>query len=190
MRKQLWHRLAAAVAVCLLLFTGCSLRQTPAAALAPGESYVTEKGLYVGPLSAFWIPQDDNGKRYITETDAFLWLSRKGTAEGVHRIENVHWGWQEFPYTDESWNALFEQVPKEDLLFDDTPVKSLCSQYDTVRYQPLAEHCFLLEVDGVLWVVHLLPFGPEETPWRVQSIHTLAPEQSAVQTGGDWGMTE
>ena len=70
------------------------------------------------------------------------------------------------------------------MLYDDTPVKSLCTQYDTVRYQPLAEHCFLLEVDGVLWMVSLLPVGSEEAPWRVHSIYTLVPEQSSAAAGG------
>ena len=70
------------------------------------------------------------------------------------------------------------------MLYDDTPVKSLFTQYDTVRYQPLAEHCFLLEVDGVLWVVSLLPVGSEEAPWRVHSIYTLVPEQSSAAAGG------
>lgn len=188
MEKQLRRWFAAVMAVCLLLLSGCSVWQTLPAALSPGESYVTEKGLYVGPRTAFWIPKDDNGKRYTVGQDTFEWHSHEGADREVHRIENVHWEWQAFPYTDETWNALFDEMPKEDMLFDDTPVKSLCSQYDVLWYQPLAEHCFLLEVDGTLWVVHLAPYGTKDSLWRIGSIHTLVPEQPVVSTGKGMGV--
>lgn len=154
---------------------GCAAAPAP---LVSGESYVTERCLYINPLRSASIGRDDLGLRFVIGDDSFSWqpsgeiLLRSGV------IENVVWEWQSFPYTDESWNALFEYVPESDLLLDCAPVRDLCSQYGTVLYQPLQPYIFLLSVDGALWLVQLWPNDSAEQPWLLFSVYSLIPEKT------------
>ena len=78
------------------------------------------------------------------------------------------WEWQEFPYTDEEWRALFwPQVP--------APIDIL-ALYKEILYQPLNNNKFLLFADGDLLIVELHK-NPQNERY-IWSIYSLIDETS------------
>ena len=76
------------------------------------------------------------------------------------------WEWQEFPYTDEEWRALFwPQVP--------APIDIL-ALYKEILYQPLNNNKFLLFADGDLLIVELHK-NPQKERY-IWSIYSLVNE--------------
>ena len=76
------------------------------------------------------------------------------------------WEWQEFPYTDEEWRALFwPQVPG--------PIDILML-YKEILYQPLNDNKFLLFADGDLLIVELHK-NPQKEKY-IWSIYSLVNE--------------
>ena len=90
----------------VLFLAGCG--EKAPAALQPGTVYTADHCLYMSPHnSAIWFDSGDPGVRIVLEDDAFSWTVQ-GTEE-KRTAENVTWGWQKFPYTDEEWYALFDE---------------------------------------------------------------------------------
>ena len=139
------------VLLCLLLCFGGCAEKTPVA-LQPGDSYMADHILYMSPHnSAIWFDTGDTGLRFTVEENALAWTI-PGAGED-RRIEDVDWGWQPFPYTDEQWYAMF----------------------DTLLYQPLSETAFVLYLDGSLQLVNLYPCT--EDSWCIYCVYSLVPEE-------------
>lgn len=156
-------------AAMLVFFIGCAAAP---ASLQPGTCFTTSECLYMNPLNAVFWDQGDNGYRYCIEETAFTWHLRENSASGIGQIENVSWGWQDFPYTDVQWNAMLETSD----LFNHAAIENINARYDHPLYQPLDADLFLLRLDDEIWLVNMMPSGPEENPWQIISIYTLEPE--------------
>lgn len=82
----------------------------------------------------------------------------------------INWGWQEFPYTDAEWNALYSMEgfgAQTDLL----------ANYDEVQYQPLMLGYSILKVDDELWLVNMNSINDEQAIW---SIYVIEPEKEGI----------
>ena len=145
--------------------------QTESFMLAPGTSYVSWQCLYMNPLSSYYPVGGDSGCRYEIGKDSFSIISlledtavsdvsvgrEDGYAEkevdyaGRHVVKMVSvtkWEWQEFPYTEEEWKALFKAESSASIV-------DIHALYGTILYQPLDDLNFLLLADGDLLIVEL-----------------------------------
>jgi len=134
------------------------------------SSYVPYACLYMNSLSSFAPFGGDSGYRYYWIDDSFVIEPRNRfyAAEVIPAERNE---WQEFPYTDEEWNALFEPAMGS-ILAD---INSRCDQ---IYYHPLNGTHFLMDVihpdDHQLWLVEM-----KENPQMgryIWSIYSLASE--------------
>ena len=153
---------------------------TTVAELVPGTSYVSWQCLYMNPLSSYFAAGGDSGCRYIVTEDEFVIMDRshryinQSTGKPLegneaylqHQIVVSKWEWQEFPYTDEEWAALYKPSTGTDFKISEV--------FDEILYQPLAPARFLLRVDGDLWLVELSA-NPQMGPY-IWSIYSLIPE--------------
>lgn len=134
--------------------------QNTAFLLSPGTTYVSWQCLYRNPLSSYG-HTDDSGCRYEIRKDSFSimnLLEKNNVSVGSEvdyaenrleeRIPVSKWKWQEFPYTDEEWEALF--WPEMSV-----PISDIHALYDEILYQPLNNQNFLLLADGDLLLVTL-----------------------------------
>lgn len=125
-------------------------------------AYVPNGCLYMNPLSSTLAVGGDDGSRYVISDTGFAIDDRRG---GATVLDPIDWGWQDFPWTAEEWNALFWDCAALDL-----------TQYRELLYQPLSDELCLLRADGDLWLVTL---RENDAMGRfVWSIFRLVPEES------------
>ncbi len=138
-------------------------REQENAELVPGTTYVPYRCVYMNPASSYFPAGGDSGYTYtvheqgfsihprrwsgsILQTDAptldGLLTGNAGSSIGV-----VEWGWQDFPYTPEEWEAMH--------LFSTELFPAGLSLREDIQYQPLSKDLFLLRVNGELWLVDL-----------------------------------
>ena len=163
-----------AVAICLLTNP---IKQ--ADALIPGTTYVPYQRLYMNPLSSFAAIGGDSGCTYVVGEDYFdtIYCSNRvsinatdpGADIAQHRIDVSKWRWQEFPYTDEEWAALY--WPK-----GIGSIERISKQYSEMLYQPLSANRFLLKMDGSLWLVDIS--NDPKVGTYIWSIYSLVPESA------------
>ncbi len=137
-----------------------------------GMTYRTMDCRYMNPASSFLAIGGDNGYLYRIEEDAFVEVSK---ASGVEtRIEIAQWVWQEFPYTDEEWAALFIPFTQGH--------ENISQYYTEMLYQPLNNRKCLLKMDGQLWLVDITN-GPkaEKYIWSIYSLTPLQAEASGAE---------
>ena len=158
--------------------------------LIPGTAYVSYQCIYMNPLSSYWSPGGDSGYRYIINENSFVIISQNDghivsissnppvespavdTGESVparYEADVEKWKWQEFPYTDEEWAALY--VPG-----GFGAMKGIGQLYDEILYQPIEKNRFLLRVDGDLWLVELR--NNDRMGTYLWSIYSLIPESA------------
>lgn len=150
--------------------------------LIPGTSYVSWQCLYMNPLSSYSASGGNSGCRYIVGEDKFVTIDRshrysdrvtgkplEGDDAYLQHVNEIpKWEWQEFPYTDEEWAALYKPgIPSE---------FRISALYDEILYQPLTADKFLLRVDGTLWLVELST-NPQMGTY-LWSIYSLIPEST------------
>ena len=151
----------------------------------PGTTYVSWQCLYMNPLSSYAAMGGDSGYKYVISDRSFTILSRNnGNIVSINSRPNVDtagstpvsyeadvekWSWQEFPYTDEEWAALY--VPG-----GFGAMKGISQLYDEILYQPIEKNRFLLRVDGDLWLVELKN-NPQMGTY-LWSIYSLVPESA------------
>lgn len=155
--------------------------------LIPGTTYVPYQCLYMNPLSSFAAVGGDSGCKYIVGEDYFATVSRNDgsfvsvthlnldtATSGLDGLQNLidvsKWEWQEFPYTDEEWAALY--VPPQGF----GGISNISELYDEMLYQPLAPDKFLLKMDSSLWLVELS--SNEQMGTYLWSIYSLVPESA------------
>ena len=153
--------------------------------LIPGTTYVSWQCLYMNPLSSYAAMGGDSGYKYVISDRSFTILNRNnGNVVSINSRPNVDtsestpvsyetdiekWSWQEFPYTDEEWAALY--VPG-----GFGAMKGISQLYDEILYQPIEKNRFLLRVDGDLWLVELKN-NPQMGTY-LWSIYSLVPESA------------
>ena len=110
-----------------------------------GTTYCSKDCLYMNPLSSYAAIGGDSGSYYRIEENAFVEISKRDGSESSLQVD--WWAWQEFPYTDEEWAALyFPGFGREE---------GLSKYYEEILYQPISKRKFLLRLDGQLWLVQV-----------------------------------
>ena len=171
-------------------FLGTDSDETPVlwnGELIPGTTYVPYQCLYMNPLSSYAAVGGDTGCKYIVGEDYFATISRNDgsfvsvthpnldtATSGLDGLQNLidvsKWEWQEFPYTDEEWAALY--VPPQGF----GGISNISELYNEMLYQPLAPDKFLLKMDSSLWLVELS--SNEQMGTYLWSIYSLVPESA------------
>ena len=172
---------------CQYLSRICAGNDTTPATLSeiiPGTTYVSWQCLYMNPLSSYAAFGGDSGCKYVVGDDYFATYRRNDgsitsvttrpdldTADsGLQNMVDISkWEWQEFPYTDEEWAALYQPGGFGEML-------NISEIYDEILYQPLVAGKFLLRVDGDLWLVELS--SNEQMGTYLWSIYSLVPESA------------
>lgn len=175
---------AAALCLCLVILAGCALNPEIEAPVMYEEYtpipyssqpylienmtdhpvYVSGDCLYMNPLSSTF-GGGDTGYRYLVTENSFSIDSRQGSVQVLN--DSLTWEWEEFPWTDEEWNALF---------FPAFGITDIYNIYDEIQYKKLNFGYCLLRVDGSVWLVKISTH-PDKTPY-IWSIHTLKPESA------------
>ena len=154
--------------------------------LIPGTTYVSYQCLYMNPLSSYAAMGGDSGCKYIVGEDYFATINRNDgsfvsvtnpnmdiATSGLDGLQNMievsRWEWQEFPYTDEEWAALY--APQ-----GFGGVNNISEIYDEMLYQPLTAGKFLLKMDNSLWLVDLA--ANDQMGTYLWSIYSLVPEST------------
>lgn len=151
--------------------------------LIPGTTYVSWQCLYMNPLSSYAAMGGDSGCRYLIDEDYFTTLYRNNdnfvsvthpeldTAgdNANNMIPVPNWEWQEFPYTDEEWAALY--IPQ-----GFGGISNISETYDEMLYLPLTAGKFLLKMDNSLWLVELA--SNDQMGTYLWSIYSLVPESA------------
>ena len=144
-----------------------------------GTTYRTKDCLYMNALSSFLPMGGDNGYLYRVEEDAFVEVSKSSGEETLIKIER--WAWQDFPYTDAEWAALF---------FPSTGRQENISQYYTeMLYHPLNNRKCLMKMDDQLWLVDIVKNSKAGA--YVWSIYSLGPvEEDSLEAGMQSGQDD
>lgn len=153
----------------------------PTAMLLRDIPYVTERCLYINPLSSAWIPHDT--ALTYTARETHLEIRNRMNGEVVQIVNMEHdWQWQALPYDAESWAALwFAPVGEKPF----APV-----DFDTYAgekiWLPVSDKFALLQLphDNALVLVEFFA-GGDGTPY-IWSLHILVPE--TAQPSAKWLM--
>lgn len=135
--------------------------------LVPGTSYVTDRCIYMNPLSSLGAFDGDNGYTYTVADDCFEIVHRDNGARDS--IGVASWQWQPFPYTDEEWAALY--IPPQGF----EKIDHISEQYKNMRYLPLDKDHFLLKTDDALWLAEL--HSNDQMGTYLWSVFSLVPER-------------
>ncbi len=131
----------------------------------PDMIFVPERCLYMSSLSSFAAMGGDNGYRYRLGDGGF-YMIQQDTGAVFPLAEGYGWAkWEEFPWTDAEWEALFwpEGMWKLDV-----------SGYEKREYCALSQgHC-LLRMDGELWLADINADNKIGT--HIWSIYLLVPQ--------------
>ena len=165
---------------------GLSNRLANPTELIPGTTYVSWQCLYMNPLSSYAAMGGDSGCKYIVGEDYYATINRNNgnivsvtnpnldtATSGLDGLQNMidvsSWEWQEFPYTDEEWAALY--VPQ-----GFGGISNISEIYDEMLYLPLTAGKFFLKMDGDLWLVELR--SNDQMGTYLWSIYSLVPESA------------
>ena len=160
------------------LFYGHTNQEPFLGDILPGTTYVPYQCLYMNLLSSYAAIGGDSGCKYVVGEDYFATIYRSSnriamdgmdTTVNEQRIAVPKWEWQEFPYTNAEWAALY--WPRGIFSMD-----TIREQYSEIRYQPLNEDSFLLKMDSSLWLVHLS--NDPKVGTYLWSIYSLVPESA------------
>ena len=153
--------------------------------IIPGTTYVPYQCIYMNPLSSYAAMGGDSGCKYILGGEYLVIINRgngsilsiaanpegevldNGSGDSRAMVEVEDWDWQEFPYTDEEWEALF--WPEGIFVVEDIREK-----YDNILYIRLSSEMFLLNLDGSLWLVTVS--NDPKVGTYIWSIYSLVPE--------------
>ena len=127
--------------------------------ISVGDVFVTDKCLYMSPLSSTWAGKND-GFRYLVSADTFT-LERQDSSLGVEPVElSVSWKWENLPWTR-------EELASQKTVWDIGATGLL--DYTDLRYQRLDDDLCLLYADGD---VLLMRYSTEKV-FLVWSIYRL-----------------
>lgn len=130
------------------------------------QAYQSSACLYMNPLSSFLPINGDSGNRYLMDGNRFAVVNKYNGATTEYEMPNG--GWQQFPYTEEEWAALF--WPEGSGAVD-------ISGYARREWRPVEMNqnlLFLCRMDDELWLVDQR--GNEQMGQYIWSIYLLQPE--------------
>ena len=155
--------------------------------IIPGTTYVPYQCIYMNPLSSYAAMGGDSGCKYILGGEYLVIINRgngsimsiasnpegevldNGSGDSRAMVEVEDWDWQDFPYTDEEWEALF--WPEGIFVVEDIREK-----YDNILYIRLSSEMFLMNVDGSVWMVTVS--NDPKVGTYIWSIYSLVPESA------------
>ena len=146
-----------AVLLMLMLFCGCV--NTNDASIVPGDVFLTEERIFSSSLNS------------VIGTPDIVYTIKENAIEGEFEGSSKEfpvekWEWQEFPYSEEEWNAMFFEHE----------IFSL-EEYGKIMYQPIDLFHFMLLSNGEIWYVQLFPDNSQENHFWVWYIDKLAPAE-------------
>lgn len=133
------------------------------------QAYVTDRCLYMTPLSSFLPLGGNDGNLYALVRNERGELTTDfghyDRAVGRNRISfDVGEDWMPFPYTADEWMALFSLSEAPDL-----------SDYERIRCMKLHRNDLLLSLDDELW--YCKTYGLPDGTRQMWSIYSLIPER-------------
>ena len=155
--------------------------------IIPGTTYVPYQCIYMNPLSSYAAMGGDSGCKYILGGEYLVIINRgngsimsiaanpegevldNGSGDSRAMVEVEDWDWQEFPYTNEEWEALF--WPEGIFVIEDIREK-----YDNILYIRLSSEMFLMNVDGSIWIITVS--NDPNVGTYIWSIYSLVPESA------------
>ncbi len=132
------------------------------------EYYVSERCIYMSPLSSSISIGGDTGYRYLIDPEQNSFCQINRDTGSIRVVGSLLGGWKDFPWTDEEWAELFTFGE-----IKDTPISEIYSERKVLS---ISADQYLLSMDGELWLMKVSrhPDGPE----FVWSIHELVPEKT------------
>ena len=147
------------VFIVLSVFSGCSSAKS--AGLVPGTTYVSAERIYTNRWHNDWFSVIDG--EFTIKEKSLRWISSSGEEKSFPVEE---WKWEEFPFSDEEWNALF----------DDQEDPFSLEPYGKIMYQPIDDLRFMLLAEGDPWLVCLSFVNTgTDCPLVIWSIDKLLP---------------
>lgn len=144
----------------------------------PGESLVlvSERCVYMSPLSSFSAMGGDSGMRYILTEDSFIQERRDKDASLIPEAGEttpkgypvLSWQAQAFPWSEEEW----AEICKHSLMFA-APFDGRLADLSTVQ---VGRNEYLLNLDQSLYLMKL-SVDPKGNPY-IWSIYRLIPEEA------------
>ena len=130
------------------------------------EVYVSERCIYMTPLSSTLSIGGDTGYRYLIDPDKHSFCQIHRDTGSIQMVGSLLGGWKEFPWTDEEWAELF--------VFGAIKDTAISEVYSHRKAMSLGADQYLLSMDDELWLMKVgnHPDGSE----YVWSIHELVPE--------------
>ena len=130
------------------------------------EVYVSERCIYMTPLSSTLSIGGDTGYRYLIDPDKHSFCQIYRDTGSIQMVGSLLGGWKEFPWTDEEWAELF--------VFGEIKDTAISEVYSHRKAMSLGADQYLLSMDDELWLMKASkhPDGSE----YVWSIHELVPE--------------
>ncbi|MBE6657724.1 MAG: M56 family metallopeptidase [Ruminococcaceae bacterium] len=130
------------------------------------EVYVSERCIYMTPLSSSLSIGGDTGYRYLIDPEQHSFCQIDRDTGSIQMVGSLLGGWKAFPWTDEEWAELF--------VFGAIKDTAISEVYSHRKAMPLGADQYLLSMDDELWLMKASkhPDGSE----YVWSIHELVPE--------------
>jgi hypothetical protein len=130
------------------------------------EVYVSERCIYMTPLSSSLSIGGDTGYRYLIDPEQHSFCQIHRDTGSIQMVGSLLGGWKAFPWTDEEWAGLF--------VFGAIKDTAISEVYSHRKAMSLSADQYLLSMDDELWLMKASkhPDGSE----YVWSIHELVPE--------------
>ncbi|MBR5870243.1 MAG: M56 family metallopeptidase, partial [Clostridia bacterium] len=130
------------------------------------EYYVSERCIYMTPLSSSVSIGGDTGYRYLIDPEQNSFCQIHRDTGSIQMVGSLLGGWKDFLWTDEEWSAMFLFIE-----YNDRPISETYSERKVLA---LSADQYLLSMDGELWLMKLGK-NPDGSAY-VWSIHELVPE--------------
>ena len=148
--------------------------EQPPRQFGPDRIYVPERCLYMSPFSSFLAMGGDSGYRYQMGDGGFYMIRQDPNTAfppseaKIPLAEGYGWAkWEDFPWADEEWEALF---------WPDGMWKLDISGYREKSYCALSQGYCLLKMDGELWLAEIMK--DDKIGIRAWEIYQLVPQNS------------
>ncbi len=130
------------------------------------EYYVSERCIYMSPLSSSLSIGGDTGYRYLIDPGQNSFCQIHRDTGSVQTVGSLLGGWKDFPWTDEEWSEMF--------MLGEMHERKISEIYSERKVLSISSDRYLLSMDGELWLMKLSK-KPDGSAY-VWNIHALIPE--------------